>query len=296
MLASDSIQPDVRTVLEVGNVSFVVERYGTNQRPVCVLCSAINQTMASWQRYLARLLKNVNVVLWSYGLPLNPSNEGDYQSLVENLHLTVETLVAPGQKVYLLGICFGGGIAFEYAQAHSHRVRGLILSGAVVTNDIPFIEHHNALWQLYLAGHKRPVMDIFFNSLFGERMLRALVAAPDHRKKIKKKCDLTFTDAFPLLLRYLTFHLRGKSDDNALRKLNDVHVILLIGRDDQIAMPHSQKNVLRYFDDARCKCVEYEGVGHLAYLEVEQEFFTEVTAFIDACERSTEISRAQTGV
>jgi pimeloyl-ACP methyl ester carboxylesterase len=282
---ANDVEPDIRALIAFeGGGSFVAERYGVDERPVCVLCSAVNQTLSAWRRYLPRLLKDVNVVMWSYGIPKDSPDQGNYLSLVGQLGLAIDTLVAPKQKVHLLGVCFGGGVAFEYARSHSDRVRSLILTGAQVTRNLPFIERQSALWRLYSEGHRQAVIDVFFSTLFGGRMLQALADAPDKRKKIRERLEFTFTDEFPVLMRYFTSYLAEKSEAENALELEEVDVILLVGGDDQVAMPRSQREALRFFTNTRRRYIEYGQIGHLTYLEAEQEFFDDVALFIATCE------------
>ncbi len=103
--------------------------------PAIVFSCAYTTTRVNWLPQVPALTAaGARVVLWDFrghgrsGVPTDASGF-EMKRVVGDLAQLVDA-VAPGEKVVLAGLSFGGLASLHFAVAHPDRVRGLVLAGS----------------------------------------------------------------------------------------------------------------------------------------------------------------------
>jgi 2-succinyl-6-hydroxy-2,4-cyclohexadiene-1-carboxylate synthase len=127
----------VATIQASDGVGLHVERYGEATAggvPIVFSC-AYSTTHANWLGQVEPLVAaGHTVALWDYrghGRSEAPTDAAAYtmQQVVRDLGSVVDWL-APGERVVLAGLSFGGLASLHFAVAHPERVRGLVLAAS----------------------------------------------------------------------------------------------------------------------------------------------------------------------
>lgn len=104
------------------------EVHGNSGNPIIIL-NGIMMSTASWKPFVREFSKNNVVALVDFldqGQSQRMTEPYDHSLQVELLDELIERLWC--NEVTLMGISYGGEIALQYALAHPHRVRKLILA------------------------------------------------------------------------------------------------------------------------------------------------------------------------
>lgn len=269
-------------MVETSHGKINYEYLGQGDKPLCVMCNGINQTTESWHKYLPRLTPHVDVLIWDYGVQGKSAHGGgdvSFATLCDDLEAVIETVQPPQAPIYLMGICFGSGTALEYAARHPQRVSGMVLTGTIVTREEAFLLRHRVMRRLFDAGQTEFMIEFFMSMMFGGRMLMLFNFMPEEKKAtLMEKIRSGFTVGFTSLLKAQERHLEDQ-DSNVKRYAGiPARTLLISGDEDLITPVKFQKKLQDLMVD--CAYSEYEGAGHLLYMEQEERFFSDAMSFL----------------
>ena len=271
--------------LTINAATIHFERYGSGGKPVLVICNGMNQTTASWHRYLQFLLPTHDVLLWEYGLVGDGHDR--YMQFVDQLEGVIKTAVDKQEELHLMAVCYGGGVAHEYALRHPLRIKSLIYSGVMLTPEIPGIERIQAFRKIYDGGMKQALVDIFFSSMLGTNLLLEFRTMPaEIYNNTVAKMSASFTSAFPILARLQTEYLL-ELRTAAHRPIVNIPTLLIIGEEDQITTQAQQLKIVSLY--AKIQVDHYPNVGHLTYMEATKQFFDRVCSHTTAGQNKWEL-------
>lgn len=272
-------------MIDVPHGKIFYEYFGEGNRPVLITCNGINQTTESWRKYLPQLTHFVDVLAWDYSVQGQSLIADGYDLSIDDLVIELEMLLAAvvieQQAVFLLGMCFGSTPALEFTLKHPQRVKSLVLTGAIVTREEAFIQRHRLMRKFFDQGRTDVLIDMFMSMMFGSRMLSVFnFIPPDKKQKLTDRIKSGFTPGFTALLKAQEDYLIQHEYETSRYSAIESPTLLISGDEDLITLVKYQlrlKVLLKH-----CEYREYEGAGHLLYIEQEQRFFDDVINFLCA--------------
>lgn len=180
----------------------------------------------------------------------------------------------------LLGTSHGGAVAMMAATLAPDRVRRLILAAPVN----PWSAHGKRLTVLLsnplvvpffvnLTPHVRRLHEFYHHRMFGD--LRRI--PPDSLEGYRKPLRIPGSYEYALAVAR-SWNRDLEELESALPRIRDIPTLLIWGSLDTAVDPASAVQLKQRFRD--CQLVIFDGVGHLPYEEVPEQFNRAVTEFL----------------
>lgn len=260
-----------------GSISY--QYFGQGERPLIVPVNALNQRMASWHRYLPRMLERGDVLLWDYPVYEDTPREAyTVEGFADDLAALLEALGLGGRPLHLLAVCFGSGPAIEFMRRHRAVVRRAVFSGTILTWEESYANQRNVERSLYRDGNLDAIADLFFAYCFSSGFQRMVVSVPPHRSAFVRRIRATVGEPSRLLLESQLDFLQRVEQYHGDYASTDVPIKLLMGQEDMTTPVYVQRKVLALVPGVAYD--EYPGAGHLLYVEIEQRFFDDALSFL----------------
>ena len=240
---------------------------GDTDKPILVYLHGI-ESHTEWFIDTAQKLKDKGLSVYAMerrGSGVNKEDRGhmeNYQVLVEDLRETIELIRTenPGQKVYLIGLCWGGKLAVTFSSEYQDLIDGLILiSPALKTQiDLSLPQKLNVLCSAFLKPKK--LIDIPIE--------------PEMFTKNPKYLDFIKNDTHRLTRATARFFFETNKMDMRILKTPSkikVPVVLFMAGNDCVV---DNDGVKKWFD--RCGSLDktskmYQGSCHSLEFEEEAE-------------------------
>ncbi len=188
----------------------------------------------------------------------------------------------------LLGTSHGGAVVMMAAALAPERVRSLILVAPVNPWSThgkgwaPFLTSSSMSWLILRLGPGlQTAHDLMLRRLYGDRSRIRPGTLEGY------SAPLRITGAFKYWLDVMgTWNSDLRELESALPRIAHIPTLLLWGDKDAAVSPTSAGELRRQFTD--CRVEMFDGVGHLPYEEVPEEFNSLVMAFLS--ERHQDVS------
>lgn len=189
----------------------------------------------------------------------------DCAALLDALHVK--------QPIVFCGLSMGGYVGWQFVKRHAARLKGLVLCDTKAAGDTP----EAAETRLKLATH---VLN-FGTSAVAEAMPAKLFAAETFKKQPELVAAvrglIERTD--PQGLAAAQHGLAEREDVRPWLSKIAMPTLVVCGRHDVISPVDEMRDFAAQIPSARFEIIE--GAGHMAPMELPQEFNTRLTAFID---------------
>lgn len=277
----DRIVPTQSDFIRTDDRNIYWEYYGQKQRKTVCLLNGLAMSTQSWQSFLSFLLDKHNVLLFDYlGQGKSSCEDEPYNipSFSGHLRLILDTLNL--DKIHLMGISYGGFIAFEFARLYPERLHTLTLSGILLTHEVLFQLYQELSLRFYRSGPEG--FDLYthymYEKIFGESFVRS---TREHLESMREKFHKRYKDRVYCLIRLteaqIPFFEQLDANLEGYRSIA-VPTLIIVGAEDRVILPDVQRKICGILPNARFKTIP--DAGHVVYLEKPDAFFGELKRFI----------------
>jgi pimeloyl-ACP methyl ester carboxylesterase len=275
------ISPDRQGRLCVDAFEIHWELFGSGEREVVCLLNGLAMSTTAWYHFLPRLTDRYDVLLYDY-LGQGNSSKDDVPYLIPEFarYLTLIMDELEIAKLHLMGISYGGFVAFDFARLYQERLYTLLLSGILLSHEKLFQMYQDISLRFYRST--REVFEIYthymYEKIFGEEFVKNL---PDENlDAMRQRFFDRYIDHRHCLIRLTEAQnpFFAELDDNLTAYQAIQTPTLLLAGDQDRALPlWQQKKICEILPNTRFELIESS--GHVVYLEKPEEFFSFLRRF-----------------
>jgi pimeloyl-ACP methyl ester carboxylesterase len=256
--------------IQIGGIQIAYNFKGKG--PPLVLLHGALSDHRMWYPQLEVLSDEFTVIAWDApgcGESTDPPEDFNLADFADVLALMLKRVNV--NHAHVLGLSFGGGLAFEFYRRHPRIPSSLILASAYagwagsLPSEAVTLRLNNGLQQSHMPPQK--VVEKWLPTLFNE----------DSNPEIIEKTAEIMADFHPIGMRAM---LRAFANADLRDALSEIKVptLLLYGEDDQRSPMNVAKDIHARIPESRL--ITIQDVGHLCNLEAPAKFNREVRRFL----------------
>jgi 3-oxoadipate enol-lactonase len=260
------------------------EYFGEGDREAVCLLNGLALSTKAWYAFLPMLHPEFDVVLYDY-LGQGQSSEPDEPySITRFADYLAEVMDALNLgALHLMGISYGGFVAFEFARLYHRRLHTLTLSGILLEPEELF-EMYEALSLLFYRRGPE-VFDIYthylYEKIFGEAFVRKVTR--QGLEPMRQRFVERYRERLHCLIRLTEAQdpfFAAVSERMPEYRAVATPTLVMPGAQDRTVPLWQQRKLLDVFPNSRW--LEIPECGHVAYLERPDAFFGNLLAFMRA--------------
>ena len=244
-----------------------------------VFSCALNTTHENWRRQSDTLAaRGYRAVLWDYrghGLSDAPEDPEAYtmDRVVADLGAVLDW-AAPGERVVLAGLSFGGLASLHYVLGYPDRVRALVLAGTGPGFKNPKAQ---AQWA-ETVGHTARFIERKGAAVFAERATEMTVGRSPELP-VARRAQAAIAEQTPHGLAHFGREIAGLAPP-VIDRLGEIAVPVLIVRGEEDTAYERAAEVMAS-RLPRAETVTIPGAGHIVNIEAAEAFDTALLAFLE---------------